>query len=139
MAIKGLGSFDMMSAYNRINVKDQAINAAATTVEPVKEVAEAVNTVEEKQEESTKQPELKVNLNLEGMRRRSGYNLEDISRDFSRREPFAITSIDDQAMKSEMQKAVSEMEKDQSLQQYQYFVGDTNVILDNEDGIVIKK
>lgn len=139
MAIKGLGSFDMMSAYNRINVKDQAINAAATTVEPVKEVAEAVNTVEEKQEESTKQPELKVNLNLEGMRRRSGYNLEDISRDFSRREPFAITSIDDQAMKSEMQKAVSEMEKDQSLQQYQYFVGDANVILDNEDGIVIKK
>ena len=139
MAIKGLGSFDMMSAYNRINVKDQAINAAATTVEPVKEVAEAVNTVEEKQEESTKQPELKVNLNLEGMRRRSGYNLEDISRDFSRREPFAITSIDDQAMKSEMQKAVSEMEKDQSLQQYQYFVGDANIILDNEDGIVIKK
>lgn len=134
MAINGLGSFDMMSTYNRINYSDQAISAASSAVAPVKE-AEVVN--EKPQEE--KQPELKVNLNLDGMRSRSGYNLDDISRDFSRREAFSITNADEQSMDSEIQKAVSTMEKDHSLQQFQYFVGDSNVILDNEDGIVIMK
>lgn len=136
MAINGLGSFDMMSTYNRISVSDQAINAVSTVnAEPAKEAVEAVNN--KPQEE--KEPELKVNLNLEGMRRRSGFNFEDISRDFSRRESFSMTRVDNQAMQSEMKKAVSEMEKDQSLQQFQYFVGDSNIILDNEDGIVIRK
>ena len=135
MAINGLGSFDMMSTYNRINVTDQAINAASSvTAKPVEEVSAV-----EKQPQEEKQPELKVNLNLEGMRRRSSFNLEDISRDFTKREPFSMTTVDDQAMQTEMQKAVSEMEKDHSLQQFQYFVGDSNVILDNEDGTVIMK
>ena len=132
MAINGLGSFDMMSAYNRINVSDQAISAAK--VEATTKPQEVV-----KEEPKQQEPELKVNLNLDGMRRRSGFNLDDISRDFTRREPFAMTKVDDQQMQSEMQKAVSDMEKDQSLQQYQYFVGSSNVILDNEDGMVIMK
>ncbi|MDO4187679.1 MAG: hypothetical protein Q4D29_01700 [Lachnospiraceae bacterium] len=136
MAINGLGSFDMMSTYNRIGVTDQAISAASTVTEkPASESA----VVDNKPQEEKQQPELKVNLNLEGMRRRSSFNLEDISRDFTKREPFSITSVDDQAMQSEMQKAVSEMEKDHSLQQFQDFVGGSNVILDNEDGTVIMK
>lgn len=135
MAINGLGSFDMMSRYNRISVNDQAINA----VNPVDtKPAEESLTVNEKPVEENK-PELKVNLNLEGMRRRSGYNLEDISRDFSRREAFSFTKVDDNYMDSEMQKAVSTMEKDQSLQQFQYFVGDGNILVDDADGIVIRK
>lgn len=135
MAINGLGSFDMMSAYKRISVSDQAMNAASpVATEPVSAVAEVA-----KEEPKQEQPELKVNLNLDGMRRRSGYNLEDISRDFTKRDSFSMTRVDDQAMQSEMQKAVSDMEKDQSIQQYQYFVGDSNVILDNEDGIVLIK
>ena len=38
----------------------------------------------------------------------------------------------------DMEKAVSDMQKDQALMQYQYFVGDTN-IANSEDGIVIQK
>ena len=135
MAINGLGSFDMMSRYNRISVNDQAINA----VNPVDtKPAEESLTVNEKPAEENK-PELKVNLNLEGMRRRIGYNLEDISRDFSRREAFSFSRIDDNYMNSEIEKAVSTMEKDQSLQQFQYFVGDGNILVDDADGIVIRK
>lgn len=135
MAINGLGSFDMMSRYNRISVNDQAINA----VNPVDtKPAEESLTVNEKPAEENK-PELKVNLNLEGMRRRSGYNLEDISRDFSRREAFSFSRLDDNYMNSEIEKAVSTMEKDQSLQQFQYFVGDGNILVDDADGIVIRK
>lgn len=135
MAINGLGSFDMMSRYNRISVNDQAINAVnSVDTKP----AEESLTVNEKPAEENK-PELKVNLNLEGMRRRSGYNLEDISRDFSRREAFSFSRIDDNYMNSEIEKAVSTMEKDQSLQQFQYFVGDGNILVDDADGIVIRK
>lgn len=131
MAINGLGSFDMMSMYNRINVSDQAVSAAKSEV--VNKPQEAV-----KEEPKQQEQELKVNLNLDGMRRRSSFSLDDISRDFTKREPFAMTKVDDQQMQMDMQKAVSDMEKDQSLKQYQYFVGG-NVILDNEDGTVIMK
>lgn len=131
MAINGLGSFDMMSNYNRININD----TAAKTVAPAVQEAPA----QAKASEEVKQPELKVNLNLDGMRRRSPYNLEDISKDFTKREPFVMSEIDDQTMKNDMMKAVSEMEKDSSLRQYNYFVGDNNVILNDEDGIVIMK
>ena len=135
MAINGLGSFDMMSRYNRISVNDQAVSS----VKPVNtKPAEESVAVNEKPAEENK-PELKVNLNLEGMRRRSGYNREDISKDFSRREAFSLSGIDENFMNSEIQKAVSTMEKDQSLQQFQYFVGDSNILVDDADGIVIRK
>lgn len=135
MAINGLGSFDMMSRYNRINVNDQAISA----VKPVDTKPAEETAVVKEEPQETKQPELKVNLNLEGMRRRGGYNLDDISKDFTKREPFSISRVDDNAMQSEIAKAVSSMEKDQSLQQFQYFVGDSNILVNDEDGIVIRK
>jgi hypothetical protein len=36
-------------------------------------------------------------------------------------------------------KAYSDLEKDESLEQYQYFVGEGNIIEDSEDGVVIQK
>ena len=36
-------------------------------------------------------------------------------------------------------KAIDDLEKDESLEQYQYFVGEGNIIEDSEDGIVIQK
>lgn len=132
MAINGLGSFDMMSNYNRINLNDTAAKTIAPAVSEAKQ--EEVSAVKE-----APKPELKVNLNLDGMRRRTSVNFEDISKDFTKREPFVMAGIDDQTMKRDMMKAVSDMEKDSSLQQYNYFVGNNNVILDNEDGTVIMK
>lgn len=132
MAIRGLGSFDMMSNYNRIDFRERSITAAneanQEAVKPVEPVKEA-----------PQEPAIKVNLNLDGMRRHSSFGADDISRDFSRRELFSVTSLDEQSMKNDMLKAVSEMEKDASLMQYQYFVGDSNIIVDDEDGIVIAK
>ena len=39
----------------------------------------------------------------------------------------------------DVQKAYSDLEKDESLKQYQYFVGKGEIIDDSEDGIVIRK
>ena len=130
MTINGLGQFDMMSAYNRIDSIPKA------PVEPVK--AEAPVKEQENPAKETA-PQLKINLNLDGIRARSNASLEDISRDFTKRENFSLTNMDPVAMETEMQKAVSEMNKDQSLKQYQVFVGDNNIITNDEDGIVIMK
>lgn len=132
MAIKGLGSFDMMSAYNRIDIAERAASTVTPANEPAVSNAQTANTQQDEQQ----QPQLKVNLNLDGMRRRPvNLNFEDISRDFGRRDSFVIT----EASEEEMEKAVSDMQKDQSLQQFQYFVGDSKILVDDEDGLVFTK
>lgn len=135
MTINGLGQFDMMSAYNRIE------NISKPPVEPVKPAAVETQPQENpvKQQEEKEAPQLKINLNLDGIRSRGNASLEDISRDFTRRDGFSLTNMDPVAMQNEMDKAVSEMNKDQSLKQYQVFVGSGNVIVDDEDGIVTMK
>ena len=40
---------------------------------------------------------------------------------------------------TDMERAFRDMEKDSSLMQYQYFIGSSAVIHDNEDGVVIQK
>lgn len=133
MTINGLGQFDMMSAYNRIEHISKA---------PVEAVKPAVQETQEnpaKQPEQQAGPQIKINLNLDGIRSRGNASLEDISRDFTRRDNFSMTNMDPVAMQNEMDKAVSEMNKDQSLRQYQVFVGEGNVIVNDEDGIVTMK
>ena len=128
MTINGLGQFDMMSTYNRI-----AIRPAETILEqPAKE-----QKAEEVKAEEISMP--KIDLNLDGIRQRSNMKLEDISLDFAKRDPFLSSAADMGNRVSDMDKAVSDMKKDESLQQYQYFVGNTNIINDDEDGIVIMK
>ncbi|MDO4965319.1 MAG: hypothetical protein Q4E51_01300 [Lachnospiraceae bacterium] len=129
MTINGLGQFDMMSAYNRIeNISKVPVEAPKQEVKPVEQVP--------KQEEA---PGLKINLNLDGIRSKSNASLDDISRDFTKRDKFSLTNYDAEAMQTEMDKAISEMNMDASLKQYQYFVGDSKVITNDEDGIVIMK
>ena len=131
MMINGLGRFDMMSAYNRIDINERIPSVQA----PV-EKAQEVKPAEEPKQEAQ---EIKVNLTLDGMKSRPSLNIEDLSRDFAKRDSYSIKAYDDQSMKAEMDKAVSAMQKDESIAQYQYFVGQSNVILDNEDGTVIAK
>ena len=47
-----------------------------------------------------------------------------------------MKGIDSDIETLDMEKAVSDMQKDQALMQYQYFVGDTN-LFSSEDGVVI--
>ena len=141
MKVNGLGSFDLMSNYNRIDVTDRAVNSISPVTPVSQETVAPVTKAapEEKTSTATQAPDLKVNLNFDGMRRSSSVGLSDITRDFGKREPFTMTRFDDQSMRDDMLKAVSQMEQDSSLMQYQYFVGENNVILNDEDGIVIMK
>ena len=66
--------------------------------------------------------------------------LEDISITFNRQEDFGYIGQDSDIRSLDMEKAITDMKRDQVLQQYQYFVGSTrNVHMDSPDGIVVKK
>lgn len=66
-------------------------------------------------------------------------SLEDISLTFNKEESFDYLNNDTSVKSLDMQKAISDMHKDNILQEYQYFVGSSRNLLDNEDGTVIIK
>ena len=79
-----------------------------------------------------------IDLRLDDIRPRKNASLEDISLSLNEPKSFEMKGRDSDLASLDMEKAVSDMQKDQALMQYQYFVGDTNLV-NNEDGIVIAK
>ena len=67
--------------------------------------------------------------------------LEDISITFHKQDDFGYIGGDSDIRSLDVEKAISDMRKDQILQQYQYFVGDSRKLLQkaSEDGLVFLK
>ena len=66
--------------------------------------------------------------------------IEDISITFNQREEFDYIGQDRDIRLLDMERAISDMKKDQVLQQYQYFVGSAkNLMANNSDGAVFAK
>lgn len=66
--------------------------------------------------------------------------LENISFTFNKQEDFGYIGKDSDIRSLDMEKAISDMKKDQVLQQYQYFVGSAGkMVTDNADGVVLAK
>lgn len=71
---------------------------------------------------------------------RSGAPLEDISVTFNRHEDFKYLGQDSDIRSLDVEKAISDMKKDQVLQQYQYFVDSAGSLhMEGSDGTVIQK
>lgn len=69
-------------------------------------------------------------------------DLENISLKFNNGDDYGYIGMDSDIEKLDMQKAISDMKKDSILWQYQYFVGSSrNVLNENrsEDGIMVPK
>ena len=72
--------------------------------------------------------------------KRNDTPLEDISLTFNKQDGFEYLGRDHDINALDMQKAISDMRKDDVLQQYQYFVGNSkDLYLDSPDGVVIRK
>lgn len=80
-----------------------------------------------------------IDLRLGDIRPRQNASLEDISLSLTETSGFEMKGRQSDITSLDMEKAVSDMQKDQALMQYQYFVGESNVVNNNEDGIVITK
>lgn len=68
--------------------------------------------------------------------------LEDVSLSLKGNDAFEMTGRDSDIKQLDIQKAISDMKKDSILEQYQFFVGSSQDILQNRmepDGIVIPK
>lgn len=70
----------------------------------------------------------------------AGAKLEDISITFNKQADFDFIGQDKDIRSLDMERAISDMKKDQVLQQYQYFVGSSkNILPADSDGIVLAK
>lgn len=126
--IKGIENYQA-NLYNRIqNTQNDA------ALRKINE--QTANAEEKKQQVPSKEAD--IDLRLGDIRPRANASLEDISLSLNEPKGFDMKGRDSDIGSLDMEKAVSDMQKDQALMQYQYFVGDTNLV-NNEDGIVIAK
>ena len=130
--LQGIDNFQVnqYSSYNRIQ------NDLNRDAELKKLGQQAEAHVQEKVSEAPSSKDL--DLRLGDIRPRANASLEDISLSLNDNGSFEMKGRESDIAALDMEKAVSDMQKDQALMQYQYFVGDTNVS-NNEDGIVIAK
>ncbi len=125
--IQGIDNYQTGIYGNINNVRnDQAL----------RKINEQQTAQEEKKQEAVGQST--IDLRLSDIRPRANASLEDISLSLNEPGGFEMKGRQSDLESLDLQKAVSDMQKDQALMQYQYFVGDTNLSAD-EDGIVIQK
>ena len=130
--IKGIDNLQVnaYSAYSRVN------NNPAEDIALKKQAEQEKSRVQEKPQEAPSASS--IDLRLGDIRPRQNASLEDISLSLNEPKGFEMKGRDSDIASLDMEKAVSDMQKDQALMQYQYFVGEQG-IMNSEDGIVIAK
>lgn len=94
------------------------------------------------QAEQSEQTSRDIDLSIEEsqVKRPGPTDVNEISLSFNRGEDYSYIGSDSDLAGLDMQKAISDMQKDKVLQQYQYFVGESRNLQDaGEDGTVIVK
>lgn len=64
---------------------------------------------------------------------------ENISLKFNKEETFDYIGSESGLDNLDVRKAISDMQKDEILQEYQYFVGSAKPLINTEDGIILTK
>ena len=131
--LKGIGyQPDMYSAYNRIQQRKPYENDSLNKLG-------VGNQANQQSNEQIKSKTENMDLRLDSLRPRVDASLEDISLSLNEPKVFDMKGRDSDIDALDIEKAVSDMQKDQALMQYQYFVGDSNPFMASEDGIVVAK
>jgi len=134
--IQGIGfSPDMYSAYNRIQIakpeEDKSLQSLAGQAGNLPASTDVSGEVVAPKE---------MDLRLDDIRPRTNVSIEDISLSLNESASnFEMKGRESDITSLDMEKAVSDMKRDQSLMQYQYFVGEANPFSSSADGIVIAK
>lgn len=132
MAMNGIGQFDPYNSY-KLNIEEQD----ARYIESSKNNKPQPEQVQEE----TKPQEISLSLNLEGIKARSNMSISDVSLSMSKPggSSYDLKAFGYNDSSEDMSKAFSDVEKDSALMQYSYFVGDSNIVMEDEDGIVLRK
>jgi hypothetical protein len=134
MALNNIGSYvPGYNAYNIPSVKDNP------QIQPQPEVKQQPSPQQELQQE-------KKGLDLTVTPARENASIENVAISFGQYDSSSLDIYSDMGLASrDMKQAISGMQKDRILHEYQYFVGGkdltgkpSNIIAGTEDGIVIK-
>ncbi|MCR5301327.1 MAG: hypothetical protein K6E49_02680 [Lachnospiraceae bacterium] len=128
--IKGIGNFQSVN-FNELNRIQNDQNSVQ-----IKQ-AQKEETGRQQGREQVAAPSA-IDLRLNDIRPRQNATLEDISLSLNEPSGFEMKGRESDLEDLDIEKAVSDMQKDQALMQYQYFVGDSG-LYNGEDGIVIAK
>lgn len=134
MSIDGLSQYGgLYNSYAFQNIKTVNIETVLEQDENLKVSSEQKNNLESLQTDYSQPVKEQDN-------RSRIANLENVSLTFNKADDFDFIGKDSSIETLDMQKAISDMQKDQVIQQYQYFVGSSqNVITNSSDGLVIQK
>ncbi len=93
-------------------------------------------------EEPTVSPDIGLTIEVKESAKQESIDLRELSLTFNAGEDFGYIGRDSDIHGLDIQKAISDMKKDQVLQQYQYFVGSSETLFpkdSSEDGHVFLK
>ena len=130
MGIRMLTGFDNYSSYYRTS-QIPVVSTEEVKQQDMQKEQLKTSAPEEQNSQPLMQPE-------EDFRTRTA-DLENISLTFNKEETFDYIGNESGLAGLDMQKAISDMRKDEILQGYQYFVGSANTLFKSEDGVVIPK
>lgn len=119
----GYGGFGAFQSDYRINNIPKA--AEVKPLETVTEVNESSEPKQLQVEEVTNRPK--------------SVDPNEVSLSFNKNDDYSYIGKDKDIENLDMEKAISEMRQDSILQEYQYFVGNTNTVYASADGVVIAK
>lgn len=122
----------LYAAYNRVQENRQSDNVRHTIG----------SNIESRPDEQVSERESSraMDLRLDSIKPRQNVKLENLSLSLNQgSDSFEMKGRDSDIELLDMEKAVSDMQKDKALMQYQYFVGDSEPFVNNSDGLVIPK
>ena len=122
---QGIGSLSTCSNYQRPEIKQVS--------------EEEVRRQDQEQQQSTPDYSRMTDFATQD-RRAKAADLENISLTFNKTDSFDYLGSESGLENLDVMKAVSDMRKDEVLQEYQYFVGSShNFAFQSEDGVVIPR
>lgn len=131
MGIQSISGFDRIQPYHK------ASDIQKVTPEEVKR-QEAQSKIQQAQKEA---PNYSVETPLQAEdNRKKTTDFENLSLTFHKEDSFDYIGSESGLANLDMQKAISDMKKDEVLQEYQYFVGSAQTFMNQgKDGLVLQK
>ena len=138
MALNGLNGY--ISNYNAYNIPSALDNSQARPDATLNQQSKTTGSEQQKSEDKKGGLDLTVEVPA-----RENASIENVAISFGQYDGNSIDLFGDMGLASrDMKQAISGMQKDQLLHQYQYFVGkdlsgqQSNIVAGTEDGVVVR-
>lgn len=129
-----------ISDYSSLFVNYKVPEIPSADFEQIKKVDQPTEVIS--REEPSDSPDIGLTIEVKESAKQESVDIRELSLTYNAREDFGYIGRDSDIHGLDIQKAISDMKKDQVLQQYQYFVGSSETLFPqnaSEDGHVFLK